>query len=156
MALGDDGCSRSHSTRGEPPHVPQTPGDRGTKLLADAERTASAASKQKPVRLLPKGEDCLDITIKHLQAQLAAVTQIMIDNHLMKTPQIDGGELSRARSTGQRDPPRGSRKERAQHSSDLCEKLNAKRNRESNLREKLNDRAAATKNQNSHSNRISS
>ena len=111
MASGDDGCSRSHSTRGEPPHVPRTLGDRGTKLLANAKRTASAASKQKPVRLLPKGEDCRDITIKRLQAQLATVTQIMKDNRLMKPPQIDGGELSRARSTGQRDLPRGSRKE---------------------------------------------
>ena len=73
MASGDDGCSESQSTQEEPPHVPRTLGDRETKLLADAQRTTRAISKQKSGQLLPKGEDYREITIKYFQAQLAVV-----------------------------------------------------------------------------------
>ncbi|GFZ15804.1 hypothetical protein Acr_25g0002130 [Actinidia rufa] len=80
MALQDDNCSVSRQTRGEPPHVLRTPGDRGAKLLANAQRMAKATSKHRPGRLLLEGDDSRDITIKCLQAQLDKMTQIMIDN----------------------------------------------------------------------------
>ncbi|GFZ12789.1 hypothetical protein Acr_23g0011740 [Actinidia rufa] len=51
---------------GSSPHIPRTPGDRGAKLLADAQRMAKATSKQTLGRLLPEGEDSRDITIKRL------------------------------------------------------------------------------------------
>ena len=68
MALGDNGCSENQSTQGEPPHVPRTPREKGTKLLADAQRMTRAASKQKLGWLLHEDKDCRDFTIKCLQA----------------------------------------------------------------------------------------
>ena len=66
MALQDDNGSRSRETQGEPPHAPRTLQDRGAKLLSNAQMTTKAASKQRLGRLLPKGEDCRDLTIKRL------------------------------------------------------------------------------------------
>ena len=71
MASQDDSCSVSHQTRGEPSHVLRTPGDRGAKLLVDAQRTTKATSKQRPSWLLPEEDDSRDITIKCLLVQLA-------------------------------------------------------------------------------------
>ncbi|GFS46047.1 ovate family protein 13 [Actinidia rufa] len=99
MALQDDNYSISRQTRGEPPHVPRTHGNKGAKLLADAQRTTKTTSKQRSGQLLPEGDDIQDITIKRLQAQLAEMAQIMIDNRLMKSPQIDGAEPSREETT---------------------------------------------------------
>ncbi|GFZ03447.1 hypothetical protein Acr_16g0000710 [Actinidia rufa] len=70
MASQDDNYFDSRQTRGEPLHAPKTLGDRGAKLLTDAQRTAKATSKQRPGWLLPKGED----------------------SWLMKPPRIDEGE----------------------------------------------------------------
>ena len=58
----------------ESPHAPRTPGDKGAKLLVDAQRAIKATSRKKPGRLLPKEGDNWDITIKHLQNQLAKMT----------------------------------------------------------------------------------
>ena len=91
MASQDDDCSSSRQTRGEPHHASKTSGDRGAKLLADAQRAAKATSKQTPGRLILKGEDSQDITIKCLHTQLVELTQILIDNKLIKPPQIDEG-----------------------------------------------------------------
>ena len=43
-----------------------------------------AISRKRPGQLLPKGRDSWDITIKRLQAQVAEMTQILVDNKLMK------------------------------------------------------------------------
>ncbi|GFY80906.1 hypothetical protein Acr_01g0007150 [Actinidia rufa] len=48
------------------------------------EAPAKVTSKQRPGQLLSEGDDSRDITIKRLQAQLAEMAQIMIDNRLMK------------------------------------------------------------------------
>ena len=88
MASQDDNCSTSRQTRGEPPHAPRTPRDREAKLLDDAQRMAKATSKQRPGWLLPEGVDSCDITIKRLQNQLAEMTQILVDNKLMKPTQV--------------------------------------------------------------------
>ncbi|GFY88483.1 hypothetical protein Acr_06g0004230 [Actinidia rufa] len=85
-------------------------------LSTTLQRTAKATSKQVPSRLLPEGEDNRDITIKRLQAQLAEMAQIMIDNSLMKPLQIEGVEPSRARSMGLKDPTRRAKKDK-QHES---------------------------------------
>ncbi|GFZ12774.1 hypothetical protein Acr_23g0011590 [Actinidia rufa] len=60
MTSEGENCSGSRRTRGEPPHVPRTPRDRGGKLLADAQRVAKATSKQKPSRLSPGARDDRD------------------------------------------------------------------------------------------------
>ena len=112
MISQDNNYFDNHKIRREPSHAPRTPWDRETKLLADAQRTAKATSKQRPSRLLPEGEDCRDLTIKLLQAQLVEMTQIMVENQLMKPPLLDGEGPSRARSGVQRDPPHESRKEK--------------------------------------------
>ena len=98
MTSEDENCSGSRHTRGEPPHVPRTPGDRGGKLLADAQRTAKATSKQRPGRLPPGGRDERDITIGRLQAQLTQMAQILIDNQLMEPAQAEEVQSSKARS----------------------------------------------------------
>ncbi|GFZ21626.1 hypothetical protein Acr_29g0007880 [Actinidia rufa] len=144
MASRDDNCSASRHTRGEPPHVPRTPGDRGGKLLADTQRAAKATSKQRPGWLLPEGRDDRDITIGRLQAQLTEMAQILVDNRLMGPLQVDNVQSSRARSGGAGDPPMGTHKERRRGASeDLRDALNAKRNRLVDLREKLNSRKVA-------------
>ena len=66
MAMQDDSYSTNCQTRGESPHAPRTPEDREAKQLVDAQRTAKATSKQRPGRLLPKGKDNQDITIRRL------------------------------------------------------------------------------------------
>ena len=106
MASQDNNCSTSRQTRGEPPHPPRTPGDRRPKLLDVAKRMAKATSKQRPGQLFLEGKDSQDITIKRMQAQLTEMAHILVDNRLMKPPQIDG-EHSKGRSRGLRDSPRG-------------------------------------------------
>ena len=81
-----------HETQGEPSYASRTPCDKKAKLLDDAQRTAKATFKWRPGRLLLEGRDSRDITIKHLQAQLTEMTQILADNKLMKPIQkIIGG-----------------------------------------------------------------
>ena len=58
--------------------------EKGAKILVNTQRTAKATSKQRPSRLLPKGGDNRDITIKRLQTQIAKMAQILVDNRLMK------------------------------------------------------------------------
>ena len=72
--------------------------------------------------MLLQGGDSQDITIKRLQAQLAKMAYILIDNRLMKPPQTAKGKPSRGRSRGirrfggLRDPTCGACKEK-QHES---------------------------------------
>ena len=115
MASQDDNCSTSRQTRGEPPHAPKTPEDKGAKLLANAQRTAKASSKQRLGRLLLESEDNQDITIKRLQAQLATMAQVLVDNRLMKPPQ-GNEEPSRGKSGDQRDLPHGVQRQKQQES----------------------------------------
>ena len=71
---------------------------------------AKATSRQRPGQLLPEIEDSRDITIKHLQNQLAKMAQILVDNKLMKPDQVAEGEPSEGRSKRKKDPPRGGQK----------------------------------------------
>ena len=71
MASQSSNCFDSQKTRRETPHVPKIPRRKGGKLLDDAQRGAKATSRQNPGRLLPRGVDSRDITIQHLQTQLA-------------------------------------------------------------------------------------
>ncbi|GFZ08745.1 hypothetical protein Acr_20g0005530 [Actinidia rufa] len=86
---------------------------------------AKATSKQRPGRLLLEGGDSRDITIKRLQAQLVERTQIMVDNKLMKPPQIEEGEPSKGRPRDLRDPPRRTEKRHESH-ADLESKGDSK------------------------------
>ncbi|GFZ09869.1 hypothetical protein Acr_21g0004680 [Actinidia rufa] len=126
MTSEGENCSGSRRTRGEPPHVPRTPGDRGGKLLADAQRAAKATSKQKPSRLSPGARDDRDVTIGRLQAQLTQMAQILVDNRLMGPVQADNIQSSKTRS------------------EDLRDALNAKRSQMVDLRQKLNSRREAS------------
>ncbi|GFS37095.1 hypothetical protein Acr_00g0049800 [Actinidia rufa] len=91
MASQSNNRSGSRETQGEPSHAPRTPSDRGAKLLAKTQRMAKASSRQRPGWLLPEGKDSQDINIKRLQAQMAEMTQILVDNKLMKPAQIAVG-----------------------------------------------------------------
>ena len=86
MVSQDDNCSNSRETQGEPSHASRTPGDRGDKLLVDAQRMVKVALKQRLGRLLLEGEDCRYLIIKHLQAQMVEMTEIMVENWVMKPP----------------------------------------------------------------------
>ena len=172
MTSEDENCSGSRHTRGEPPHVPRTPGDRGGKLLADAQRTAKATSKQRPGRLPPGGRDERDITIGRLQAQLTQMAQILIDNQLMEPAQAEEVQSSKARSgRAEAQPVKTQREKRpavqsepeshgdnridvsskrkamsigTQKSEDLRDSLNARRNQAIDLRQKLNSQREAS------------
>ncbi|GFZ11325.1 hypothetical protein Acr_22g0007230 [Actinidia rufa] len=143
------------------------PGDKGAKLLADAQRTTNATSRQRPVRLFLEGGDSWDITIKHLQNQLAEMAQLLVDNKLTKPAQVTKEGPSEGSSKRLKDPPREVRKgsdvnpnvdlesqtdskfvasskrrvssSRAHFGVDLRETINAKQNREGDLRAKLHN-----------------
>ena len=84
MTSQNNNRSGSREIQREPPHAPRTLGDKGAKILVDAQRMAKATSGQKPSRFLHEGGDKLDITIKRLQTQLVKITQSLVDNRLMK------------------------------------------------------------------------
>ncbi|GFS30539.1 hypothetical protein Acr_00g0012510 [Actinidia rufa] len=130
-------------TRGEPPHVPRTLGDRGGKLLVDAQRAAKATSKQRQGRLPPGGRDDQDVTIGRLQAQLTQMAQILVDNRLMGPDQADNIQSFRAISGGEGALPMRTQKERRPVAEDLRDVLNAKRSQMVDLRQKLNSRKEA-------------
>ncbi|GFZ02352.1 hypothetical protein Acr_15g0009600 [Actinidia rufa] len=172
MTSEGENCSGSRRTRGEPLHVPRTPGDRGGKLLADAQRTAKATSKQKPGRLSPSARDDRDVTIGRLQAQLTQMAQILVDNWLMGPDQADNIQSSRIKSGGEKAQPMRMQRERrpvtrsepeshgdnrteasskrksppnrSRRSEDLRDALNAKRSQMVDLRQKLNSRREAS------------
>ena len=51
--------------------MPRTPGERGNKLLAGAERATNGLSRQMLGRLLLEGrEDSRDVTIRRLEVQV--------------------------------------------------------------------------------------
>ncbi|GFY82876.1 hypothetical protein Acr_02g0011160 [Actinidia rufa] len=172
MTSEGENCSGSRRTRGEPPHVPRTPGDRGGKLLADAQRVAKATSKQKPGRLSPSARDDRDVTIGRLQAQLTQMAQILVDNRLMGLVQADSIQSSKMKSRGEGAQPMRMQRERrpitrsepeshgdnrteasskqkspphrSRRSDNLRDTLNAKRSQMVDLRQKLNSRREAS------------
>ncbi|GFS40182.1 hypothetical protein Acr_00g0066980 [Actinidia rufa] len=141
MTSEGENYSSSRRTRGEPPHVPRTPGDREGKLLADAQRAAKATSKQKPGRLSLGVRDDRDVTIGRLQAQLTQMAQILVNNQLMGLVQADNIQSSRTRLGGEGAQPMRIQRER---SEDLRDALNAKRSQMVDLRQKLNSRREAS------------
>ncbi|GFY88776.1 hypothetical protein Acr_06g0007160 [Actinidia rufa] len=112
MTFEEENCFGSRQTRGEPPHVPRTPGDRGGKLLADAQRAAKATSKQRQGWLPSGGKDDWDITIGRLQTQLTQMAQILVHNRLMQPIQADNIQSSKVRSGGEGALPMRTQKER--------------------------------------------
>ncbi|GFY86367.1 hypothetical protein Acr_05g0000060 [Actinidia rufa] len=148
------------------------PGDRGGKLLADAQRAAKATSKQKPGWLSPSARDDRDVTIGRLQAQLTQMAQILVDNRLMGPVQADNIQSSRMKSGGEGAQPMRMQRERqpvtrseleshgdnrteasskrkspphqSRRSEDLRDALNAKRSQMVDLRQKLNSRREAS------------
>ncbi|GFY85180.1 hypothetical protein Acr_03g0019540 [Actinidia rufa] len=75
-----------------------------------------ATSRQNPGRLLPGGGDNWDITIQHLQTQLAEMTHILIDNRLMKSAQAVDADPSEDRTKEPNPPPRAGRNRRQRRS----------------------------------------
>ncbi|GFS35059.1 hypothetical protein Acr_00g0037570 [Actinidia rufa] len=172
MTSEGENCSGSRQTRGEPSHVPRTPGDRGGKLLADAQRAAKVTSKQKPGRLSPGAKDDRDVTIGRHQAQLTQMAQILVDNRLMGPVQVDSIQSSRMKSGGEGAQPMRMQRERrpvtrsepeshgdnrteasskrkspphrSRRSEDLRDALNAKRSQMVDLRQKFNIRREAS------------
>ena len=88
MALHSSNHSDNCETCRETPHAPKIPGHRGVKLLKDVQRATRATFGRDPCQLLPRGENDRDITIYCLQRQLAELTQIMVDNRLMKPIEV--------------------------------------------------------------------
>ncbi|GFS37725.1 hypothetical protein Acr_00g0053660 [Actinidia rufa] len=172
MTSEGENCSGSHRTRGEPPHVPRTPGDRGGKLLADTQRAEKATSKQKPGRLSPGARDDRDVMTGRLQAQLTQMAQILVDNRLMGPVQANSIQSSRMKSGGEGAQPMRMQRERrpvtrsepeshgdnktkasskqksllhrSRRSEDLQDALNAKKSQMVDLRQKLNSRREAS------------
>ncbi|GFS40642.1 hypothetical protein Acr_00g0069660 [Actinidia rufa] len=103
----------SHKTHREHLHVPKTLGDRGDKLLANAQRVGKTPSRQRPGQLPPSSEyDSWDITIRHMETQLTKLMQILLANNIIK-PTLGVGEgLFEIRSDRRNDPPRCRRKEK--------------------------------------------
>ncbi|GFZ15662.1 hypothetical protein Acr_25g0000710 [Actinidia rufa] len=147
------------------------PGDKGGKLLADAQRAAKTTLKQRPGRLSLGGRDDRDVMIGRLQAQLTQMAQILVDNRLMGPVQADNIQSSKTRSGGEGALPMRTQKERrpiarsepeshrdnrtevsskrksspyrSRRSEDLRDALNAKRSQMVDLRQKLNSRREA-------------
>ncbi|GFY87332.1 peptidase family M48 family protein [Actinidia rufa] len=132
--------------------------------------TTRAASGQNPGRLPPGGGDDRDITIQRLQTQLTGMTQILVDNKLMKPAQAVEARPFEDTTKGPNPPSRAGRNGRQRRSrisldsqndsksvalskrrvspsrtpssTDLREIFNAKRNRGGNLRDNLTNRTA--------------
>ena len=67
----NNGDKGSWETQVEYLLVPRTPGERGTKLLADAQRAIVGPSRQIPGQSLLVGDkDCRDAAIMHMQAEM--------------------------------------------------------------------------------------
>ncbi|GFZ00954.1 hypothetical protein Acr_14g0005890 [Actinidia rufa] len=172
MTSEGENSSGSRRTRGEPPHVPRTPGDRGANYWLTRRGRRKATSKQKPGRLSPGARDDRDVTIGRLQAQLMQMAQILVDNRLMGPDQADSIQSSRIKSGGVEAQPvrmhrerrpvarsepeshgdnrteasskRKSSPHRSRRSEDLRDALNAKRSQMVDLRQKLNSQREAS------------
>ena len=69
---------------GAPSHAKNS-GDRGNKLLADAQRAAKGLSGQMLVQLLPEGkEESWDATIRRLESQVVEMQQVLVANRVIK------------------------------------------------------------------------
>ncbi|GFZ02162.1 hypothetical protein Acr_15g0007710 [Actinidia rufa] len=87
MTFEDENCSGNRQTRGEPPYVPNTPGDRRGKLLADAQRAAKATSKQRQGGYPPKEETTGIMVLINTKAPKAIGSLLMLKkgrNELIK------------------------------------------------------------------------
>ena len=77
---GDRG---SQETQGEYPLVLRMPGERGTKLLVDAQRVSVGPFGQRLGKSLPAGsEDCTNETIRRMQAEMKEMRQVIMANNI--------------------------------------------------------------------------
>ncbi|GFS40195.1 hypothetical protein Acr_00g0067060 [Actinidia rufa] len=95
----------SHEAQREHSLVPKTPGERGNKLLANAQRSAKAPSGQRPGRSLPKAEEySWDVAIRLMEAQMAELQQVLEANNLiMPSPRLV--RAIRGEGSPRGDPP---------------------------------------------------
>ncbi|GFY97772.1 hypothetical protein Acr_12g0003130 [Actinidia rufa] len=127
-------------TRGEPPHVPRTPGDRGGKLLADAQRAAKATSKQRPGRLPPGGRDDRDSS----RARLEGAGGPPMGTQRERQPGVQPERESHDDNRTEVSSKQKSSTHRLRRNDDLRDALNAKRNQVVDLRQKFNSRREAS------------
>ncbi|GFZ01236.1 hypothetical protein Acr_14g0008710 [Actinidia rufa] len=128
MTSEEENCSGSCQTRGEPPHVPRTPKDRGGKLLADVQRAAKVTSKQRPdniqsSRARSGGEGALPM---RTQKERRPIARSKLESHSDNRTEVSS--------------KRKSLSHRSRRSEDLWDMLNAKRSQMVDLRQKLNSR----------------
>ncbi|GFS38044.1 hypothetical protein Acr_00g0055350 [Actinidia rufa] len=73
-----------------------------------SKRVAKGPSGQRPGQLLPEGdEDSWDVTIRHIQAQMAELQQVLLANNLIKLASKAGDGPSEVKSTQCKDAPWG-------------------------------------------------
>ncbi|GFZ19724.1 hypothetical protein Acr_28g0004290 [Actinidia rufa] len=114
MASGDDNCSASRHTRGEPPHVPRMPRDKGAHGATSSGQRTTSRVRSGGARDSPMG------THRERRCNVWAELESHDDNRI---------EVSSKHKSSPR---------RAQRSEDMRNMFNAKRNRIEDLREKLN------------------
>ena len=91
--------------------MPKTPGEKGNKLLANAQRVAKGPSGQRSSQfLLEDRESSRYITIRRLEVQLDKRQQFLVANNLIKSAPGVGERPFEERSTRQEDAPRGVQK----------------------------------------------
>ncbi|GFS34528.1 aldehyde dehydrogenase 6B2 [Actinidia rufa] len=135
---GSQGTEATRTAVGplDPPNAPRTPGDRGAKLLVDAQREAKDASRLMKPALATEGGPSADRTkISYLPPREGQNIR-QRKHHVSLDSRSDSKSVA---SSKQRVSP-----SRALSSVDLRETLNAKQNREGDLRDKLNNSTAAT------------
>ncbi|GFZ21894.1 hypothetical protein Acr_29g0010560 [Actinidia rufa] len=118
--------------RGEPPHVPRKPGDRGGKLLADAQRAAKATSKQRPDN------------VQSSRTRSGGVGALPMRTQRERQPVVRSEPESHSDNKTEVSSKRKSSPHRSRRSEDLRDALNAKRSQMVDLRQKLNSRREAS------------
>ena len=74
--------------------MPRTPNEKGTKLLAYAQRVSVGPSKQKACQFLPtSGENYRDMATRSMEAEMEETRQALMANSL-KTPTHNVGQSS--------------------------------------------------------------
>ncbi|GFY87547.1 hypothetical protein Acr_05g0011860 [Actinidia rufa] len=101
MASRSNNSSRGkREAKGKYPLIPRTSGERGTRLLADAQREIVDPYGQRPSQSLPVGDkDCRDAAIKHMQAEME---ELRLEDDAKRAKQVIGTSSYRESSFKQR------------------------------------------------------
>ncbi|GFZ16879.1 hypothetical protein Acr_26g0001490 [Actinidia rufa] len=142
-----NGGRGSWESQGEFFLIPRTPGERGTKLLADAQRAAVGLSEQRPCQFFLAGDgDYRDAPIRRMEAKMEEMRQVLDVNNLKMLGHKVDESSSELRKVGQDVAPQGRPKDTpslADFDVDLLHDLNAKRcKEEGDLQVKLVTKAA--------------